>query len=234
MVAPLAPGNILFGRTRRALLALTFLRPDESFYLREIVRRTGCGTGAVQRELKLLTEAGILRRDRQRFFQANAQSPLFEPLMQIVVRTVGLGERLRSALSPVGGQVAVALIFGSFARSKHHENSDVDLLIISEDDQLSVERIMALVRNAQAEIGREINPFVIAAGEWRSKLRAGNGFVSRVVGGEKLFLIGDVNELERVGKERLAQDAQGHATGGDRSDRTGRSGPSKRKGKRAR
>jgi DNA-binding IclR family transcriptional regulator len=40
-----------------------FLRPDESFYLREVVRRTGCGTGSVQRGLKLLTNCGILRRD---------------------------------------------------------------------------------------------------------------------------------------------------------------------------
>lgn len=65
MVALVEPGGVLFGSTRQAILALTFLRPDESFYLREIVRRTGCGTGSVQRELALLTGCGILRRDRR-------------------------------------------------------------------------------------------------------------------------------------------------------------------------
>src|SRR5579871_5315131 len=87
MVAPSHPGNVLFGRTRRAILSLTFLRPDETFYLREIIRRTGCATGAVQRELRLLTEAGILCRDRNRFFRANSASPVFEPLKQLVVKT---------------------------------------------------------------------------------------------------------------------------------------------------
>src|SRR5579859_7292992 len=108
MVAPSDPGNILFGRTRQAILALTFLRPDESFYLREIVRRTGCGAGAVQRELRLLSVSGILRRDRHLFFQANPLSPVFEPLKQIVIRTVGLGERLHAALSSVEDQIALA------------------------------------------------------------------------------------------------------------------------------
>src|SRR5688500_18951710 len=84
MVAPMDPGSILFGSTRQAILAMMFLRPGESFYLREIVRRSGRGTGSVQRELKLLTECGILRRDRNRFYQANPDSPIYEPLKQIV------------------------------------------------------------------------------------------------------------------------------------------------------
>jgi len=76
MVALMEPGTILFGSTRQSILAMMFLRPGESFYLREIVRRSGRGTGSVQRELKLLTDCGILRRDRQRFYQANPDSPI--------------------------------------------------------------------------------------------------------------------------------------------------------------
>src|SRR5882762_7389687 len=105
-------GTVLFGSTRRAILAMMFLRPGESFYLREIVRRSGRGTGAVQRELKLLSECGILRRDRQRFYQANVDSPIYEPLKQLVIRTIGLGDRLRTALRGAAGEVAVAFIFG--------------------------------------------------------------------------------------------------------------------------
>src|SRR5688572_5731609 len=94
-------GPVLFGKARRAVLSLLFLRPDESFYLREIVRRTGSATGSVQRELQLLMQCGILRRDRHRFYQANSGSPIYEPLKQLVIRTIGLNERLRAALSPL-------------------------------------------------------------------------------------------------------------------------------------
>jgi len=54
--------SALFGKGRRTVLALFFSRPDESFYLRQIARMTGVWQGAVQRELKRLTEAGIIAR----------------------------------------------------------------------------------------------------------------------------------------------------------------------------
>jgi uncharacterized protein len=52
----------LFGKTKRAVLALLFSNPEESFYLRQIARITAAGQGSVQRELKKLTEAGIIER----------------------------------------------------------------------------------------------------------------------------------------------------------------------------
>src|SRR6185503_7455018 len=38
---PEDPGTVLFGKTRRRVLGLLFGRPDESFYDRDIVRRSG-------------------------------------------------------------------------------------------------------------------------------------------------------------------------------------------------
>src|SRR6266576_5760928 len=49
-------GSALLGKTQRALLALFFVRPEESFYLRQIVRLAGVGQGAAQRELSAWVE----------------------------------------------------------------------------------------------------------------------------------------------------------------------------------
>jgi predicted nucleotidyltransferase len=233
MVALIDAGTVLFGSTRQAILAMMFLRPDESFYLREIVRRTGRGTGSVQRELRLLTDCGILRRDRSRFYRANPDSPIYEPLKQIVVRTIGLGDRLRSVLNRVAGHVVVAFIFGSFSRGEQHESSDVDVLVITRDQQLTIEQVNALLRHEQEQIGREINPYVLTADEWRKNLRMGNAFVRRVLEGEKVFLMGDGDELKRLAEKRLAQGAPGHAAGNRRSPRPGRARPQKRQAQRA-
>jgi hypothetical protein len=76
-------GTTLFGKTRRAVLALLYSHPDESFYLRQIARMTGAGMGALQRELKQLSEAGIIQRSeigQQAFFMANADCPVFHEL----------------------------------------------------------------------------------------------------------------------------------------------------------
>jgi len=55
----------LFGKSRLAVLALLYGRPEESFYLREAARAAGVGLGAVQRELRRLADAGIVRRTRR-------------------------------------------------------------------------------------------------------------------------------------------------------------------------
>src|SRR2546427_9662934 len=83
---------VLFGRTRRRLLALLLGHADERFYLRQIVRLSGAAQGAVQRELHLLTGAGILRRTvegRQVYFQVNRESPIYPELRALLSKTAG-------------------------------------------------------------------------------------------------------------------------------------------------
>lgn len=77
------------------MLGLLFHRPEERFYLRQIIREVGCGQGAVQRELHRLAAAGILGRTRQGnqvHFQVNADCPIFGELRGIVLKTTVLAE----------------------------------------------------------------------------------------------------------------------------------------------
>src|SRR5437764_341078 len=93
--------RVLFGKTRRSILSLLFGRPDESFYLRDIVRRTGSAVGAVQRELVALVAAGIVQREargRQAFYGVAHDCPIRSELASILVKTTGISEVLREAL----------------------------------------------------------------------------------------------------------------------------------------
>jgi hypothetical protein len=92
--------SALFGKTRRAVLTLLFSRPEETFYLREIVRALRGGQGGVQRELRRLMDAGVLARTvrgRTAFYQANRACPVFGELQGLVVKSVGAAEVLKSA-----------------------------------------------------------------------------------------------------------------------------------------
>lgn len=94
MGTPASPAHVLFGRTRRDVLALLLGRPDERFYLREILRLTAGGMGAVQRELRQLVEAGLAIRvteGRQVYFSANRDSSIFPELQAIIQKTAGKG-----------------------------------------------------------------------------------------------------------------------------------------------
>src|SRR5207245_11164171 len=99
-------------------------------------------------------------RARRAVAQVNPDSPVFEPLMQLVVRTAGLADRLRNALDRVAADVAVAFLFGSFARGEHRRASDVDVMVVTRDERLTLEQVASLLRDEQASLGREINPFV--------------------------------------------------------------------------
>lgn len=197
--------EVLFGKTRQAVMALFFTRPDEQFHLREVVRLTGVSPGAVQRELKVLAKAGILthtRRGNQTIYQADASCSVFHLLKELVVRTVGLADLLRQALLPLQHSIRVALLFGSFASGQHRATSDVDVLVVGE---LPFADLVAALRPVQQRTGREVNPVLYTPSEFREGISSGNQFLTSVLASPVVFVLGDERELAAIRKERLAR-----------------------------
>src|ERR1039458_5640737 len=98
----LIAGRSLFGHTRSALLAMLYGHADQSFYLRQLVRTVGAGHGALQRELKHLTDMGLIVRTvqgNQVLYRANSQSPIFSEIKSLIAKTVGIHDVIRSALA---------------------------------------------------------------------------------------------------------------------------------------
>jgi predicted nucleotidyltransferase len=198
---------ILFGKVRRAILSVLFGHADEAFYLRQIVRTTGFGLGPVQRELKQLTQCGIIRRSvhgRQVYFQANLDSPIFPELKGLITKTAGIGDTLRAALAPIAGQLKVAFIYGSIARGEEGPRSDIDLLVVGD---IAFADVVVNLQAAQKLLGREIFPTVYPPDEFKAKMRAKHHFLTSVLKGSKIYLIGDENELRRLATKRLARQA---------------------------
>ena len=114
--------TVLFGKTRRRVLAELFGHPDQPMYVRQLARATGAGLGAIQQELHLLCGAGILTRTvqgRQVYYQVDRECPAFVELRSLIVKTVGAGGMLAKALTPLAGRIDVALVFGSVARGQN-------------------------------------------------------------------------------------------------------------------
>src|SRR5215208_5264637 len=79
----------LFTKTQQRVLGVLFGQPERSFYAAELIRDAGTGSGAAQRELAKLEESGLIsarRIGRQKHYQANAASPLFSELRNIVLK----------------------------------------------------------------------------------------------------------------------------------------------------
>jgi predicted nucleotidyltransferase len=182
--------SALFGKTKRALLALFFSNPEKSFYLRQIARLTGTGQGSIQRELEKLTQAGIIERQvqgRQVYFRAKPDCPVFKELKGLILKTAGLVEVFRSALSPLSDQIDSAFVYGSQARGQARASSDIDLLIIGRIDELELHW---LISPAEGQLNRPVNYTFLTPQEFNKRRKEKGGFLSRVLGGEKIFIIG--------------------------------------------
>lgn len=199
----------LFGRTRRGVLSLLFGRPGESFYLREIVRLTGAGNGAVQRELSRLVETGLLRRDvrgRQVYFTANPDAAVYPELCRLVAKTAGVTDLVRAALVPLveQGMIDLAFIYGSVASGTHGPGSDVDLMVVG---RATLSKLIGFLRSAEQQLGREINATIYTPDEFHSRLGRNAHFLGRVLDGPKLMLVGNPDELAELAGQSLGGSA---------------------------
>ena len=198
--------DLLFGRTRGAIMALLYGHADQSFYTRQIAREVDASVGAVQRELENLSKVGLIIRSSvgsQVFYQANREAPIFREMQTLVNKTVGIFSLLRSALHPLANRVSVAFVYGSVAREEETAKSDVDLMVVG---KATLDEVLSRLSTVEKKIGRPINPTVYSTAEFKSKLASANHFLTAVLKGQKVFLLGDENELRKVGGVRLAKE----------------------------
>jgi predicted nucleotidyltransferase len=197
----------LFGKTRQAVLALLHGQADSSFYTKQILDAVKIGRGTVQRELKNLTDAGIITREvqgRQVYYRANKKCPLFNELKSIVKKTFGIADVIRQSLEPVADKIQVAFIFGSIASGTEQRTSDIDIMVIGET---TFDEVVSAISQAEETIQREINSVVYPVAEFRQKIQSNHHFLKTVLEGDKIFVIGDEDELARLVKRKAFKDS---------------------------
>ena len=188
--------DALFTKVQQRVLGLLFGQPDRSFLSKDVITAANSGTGAVHRELRRLAASGIITvrsAGWEKHYQANKQSPVFEELCALVVKTVGLIDPVRDALLPFVERIRVAFVYGSQARGAGDAASDVDLMIISED-LMHAEAFAALAR-AEQLLARPINPTIVSPAEWQRRHEDRNHFLENVSSQPKLYVLGSEDDL---------------------------------------
>lgn len=194
-------GDALFTKTQQRVLGLLYGKPGQRFYTNEIVRRAAMGRGTIRRELERLISADLLvvtREGNQHHYMANPKSPIFKELVAIVRKTFGIADVIRAALSPLYEQIDFAFIYGSVAKGEDTADSDVDLLVIA--DSLAYADLMAILADAEASLGRPVNPSIYTAEQIESKLGQKNAFLTRVMEQPKLWVKGDEDGSRAIRK----------------------------------
>jgi predicted nucleotidyltransferase len=204
----------LFPKTRQLVLAAIYRDPAREWYLCDLARHLKVQPSTLQRELARLVDADILRRraDGNRvYYAAETENPIFGDLQGLLLKTAGLRDVLAETLEPFGDRIRVAFVYGSVARKDEHSESDIDLMIIG---RVGLAEVAPALKNAEKILLRPVNPSVYTADEVAKKLAAGHHFLRSVMSGEKLFVVGNADDLAAALEFKArpgAQDEQARA-----------------------
>ena len=145
----------------------------------------------------------MTRIGNQHHYQANPACPIYEELLSVVKKTFGIVDVIQSALLPVVSDVDVAFIYGSIAKGEETENSDIDLLIVTES--LAYADLTSVLTDAETHLGRPINPSIYTAQQIKKKIKQKNAFLTRLMEQPKLWVKGsddDIKEFRQSGKDK--------------------------------
>ncbi len=207
------PIDALFPKIRQNILAATYTQPEKWWFMSELASFIKTTPSSLQRELNTLVESGILRsrRDGNRLYlQAETDSPIFAPLRDLIFQTRGVITALRESLSSFKGKIEIAFIYGSVARKEESVQSDVDLMIVG---SIGLAELSPILRDLEQQFNREFNPTCYRLEEFQKKVMSGNHFLTEVLRNEKIFLIGDENELADFIGERQRSNAHNQPVG---------------------
>ena len=188
--------SALFSATQQRVLGLLFGQPERSFFATELISLAGAGSGAVQREIQRLVESGLITMSRvgnQKHYQANRAASIYNELHGIVIKTLGPAGVLQAALAPLEAHILTAVLYGSVAKRSDSATSDIDVLIVADD--LTLEAVYAALAPAENRLGRRISPTLYTVKEFQRRRSARNPFLSKVLAGEHVLLIGNADAL---------------------------------------
>jgi len=187
--------DIITSRVRVKILELFLSDPTELYHVRGIVRQTNEEINAVRRELERLENAGIFKKEtrgNRLYYFLRQDYPFYGDMLSMVSKTTGLGSQIISNKGKIG-KIAFVMFSGRFARRKPRKREDdVDILIVGE---VVLPELSAVVRNEETRRGKEINYTVMSREELDFRKKRRDPFLSGILAGSRVMIIGDEEEL---------------------------------------
>jgi hypothetical protein len=182
--------DLITSKTRIKLLNLFLTYTGEMFHVRECVRRTDEEINAVRRELLLLEQKGVLKREPRAnrvYYSLSKDYPFYNDLLVIGIKTIGLGKEILDNKIKLG-KIRYAMFSGKFAKRIKQSPEDVDLMVVG---TVVLPELAILVRNEEARLGTEINYTAMTEDEFKFRKQRNDPFLISILTGSRIMLIGD-------------------------------------------
>lgn len=182
--------DLMVSKVRVKMLELFFSQPTEMFYVREITRLIKEEINAVRRELDRLLACGLLKSEQRAnrlYYSLNSRYLFFQELQRIVVKSTGLGKKIRKNRRKLG-TVTYVMFTGHFVNQRSAVNNELDILFVGD---IVLAELEALIKAEEKSIGREINYSVLEEEEFEFRKARRDPFVMEAMYGVRVMVIGD-------------------------------------------
>lgn len=150
---PLAPDRIFRTQAMDDILELLYRNPHDQFAVRQLRDVTGHGAGTVDTALTLFEQNDLIRTRRAgnkkliSINRARVQKP-DDPILEIPQEEFRdpITEFAEQVKDDQGSNLAGIIVFGSVARGEADRASDIDILVIVEDELLPARRQIQEIR----------------------------------------------------------------------------------------
>jgi predicted nucleotidyltransferase len=167
--------DVIFGsKLRVKVLGRLFANPEERYYVRQLTALIGEDSTNVSRELARLEKTGIListAEGKQKYYQANKQSPVFNELKGLLTFVADGGALNTASPAPVRikipqeklaefcrrRHIKKLSLFGSVLRDDFGPDSDVDVLVEFETGHTPGFAIIDMENELSGMVGRKVD-----------------------------------------------------------------------------
>jgi len=181
---------LITSKIRIEILRILTVHPQNTYNINELSRMMKFSPRGVEKELKNLLAGGILKKEiigNQHLFQLDPQCPIYPEIKALIIKTVGVADVIKGALMSHEKEITSAFIYGSFASGEYGNESDIDLFVVSELPALELTKMMGQV---QEKTGRPVNIAHFDPGEFERRQLQKDHFITRVLEGPKIEIIG--------------------------------------------
>ena len=181
----------IFRSDGQARLLSALLLTGEELSVTGLADRAGLAYPTAHREVARLVDAGILSErhvGRTRLIRANGESPLVNPLREILTIATGPVVILASEFAHIDG-IESAFLYGSFAARMLGDAGpaphDIDVMVLGEPE---VDAIYEACTRVEAAVHRPVNPTILTTEEFA----ATSGFLDNVRRGPAVAVTGEL------------------------------------------
>lgn len=185
--------DIITSEVRVKILTELFSETQKHLYVRELTRRVGTEINAVRRELKRLSQAGIIKKEKRGnrlYYLVRKDYPLYYELVAMVAKEIGIGRGILKNANNLG-KIRLVLLSADFAEGRESEKTELDLLIVG---QANLQLLDEVVKEAQIMLKRDINYTVLGEEEFEYLKGRRDTFLLAFLIAPTIVLLGDTSK----------------------------------------